>query len=296
MSARRHLTMVFAAALLAVMAPRAASAQQGAKVAAASVIVSSGLAGHLRNAYQKAGGKVSFVPATAGRALAMARGGQVDVIYISDLAGEKRLQVEGHGRARRDVMYSELVVIGPKRDPAAIKGMTSIIHALRTIAGKGARFVSRGDDGGTHRAERRIWSEAGIDLAAGAGKWYRAAENGARETVRLAARRGAYTLVERWAWKADRGRPRLILAVEGDPRLIQQYSVILVNPAKHPGVSRAAGMKFIRWITSKRGQKSINSFRIGTSQPYFADYEPPEPEAPAKPKKSKKGKGKKRAR
>ncbi len=213
--------------------------------------------------------EVRVVAVGTGQAIRNARNGDGDVLFVHSSADEAAFVAEGHGVERFDVMYNDFVVIGPATDPARIRGEAKAGQALDRIAGAQAIFVSRGDDSGTHKAELRLWSGTGVDLAAASGGWYRETGSGMGGTLNAAVAMGGYTLTDRATWIAfgNKGDHRIL--VEGDPALFNQYGVILVDAARHPGVNGAGGQAFVDWLISAPGQAAIGAFRIDGQQLFF---------------------------
>jgi len=166
-------------------------------------------------------------------------------------------------------MYNDFVLIGPKSDPAGIAGSKDTVAALKAIKARGAPFVSRGDRSGTHQAELALWKQAGIDIAADKGPWYRDIGQGMGAALNAASAMNAYVLSDRGTWIAFKNRGDLVIAVEGDNKLFNQYGVILVNPQKHPHVKQALGQTFIDWLISPEGQKAIADYKIDGQQLFF---------------------------
>ena len=166
-------------------------------------------------------------------------------------------------------MYNDFVIVGPKSDPAKVAGSKDVANALRIIAAAQAPFVSRGDKSGTHAAELRYWKDAGVDLAAQKGSWYRETGSGMGPSLNTASSMNAYLLADRGTWLNFRNRGELAILVEGDRKLFNPYGVMLVNPAKHPHVKKADGIAFIDWLTSPEGQASIAGYTIGGEQLFF---------------------------
>ncbi|MFP6564651.1 MAG: substrate-binding domain-containing protein [Myxococcota bacterium] len=218
---------------------------------------------------------VRVVAVGTGQALLLARSGDADVLLVHDRASEDRFVKEGYGVERFDVMTNDFVVVGPPDDPAAIRGEPDIARALGRIAASESRFVSRGDDSGTHKAEMRQWRAAGIDPLAASGRWYLELGSGMGATLNTAAAMGAYALADRGTWLAFRNRGDLDLVVEGDPRLANPYSVIAVNPARHPHVNARAAERFIEWIRSPPAQRAIGAFRVGGEPLFVPSARPP---------------------
>jgi len=246
------------------------SAESFITVASTTSTEQSGLFKHLLPAFErKAGIQVRVVALGTGQALDMARRGDADVVFVHDPAAEEKFVAEGHGVRRDEVMYNDFIVVGPKSDPAKVAGVSAVVDALRRIAGANAAFVSRGDKSGTHAAELRLWKLAGIDPRSGVGRWYRETGSGMGPALNTASSMNAYLLTDRGTWLSFKNRGELVVAVEGDQRLFNQYGVILVNPARHPHIKRESGQKFIDWVLSAEGQKSIADYKIGGEQLFF---------------------------
>ncbi len=205
---------------------------------------------------------VRVVAVGTGAALKLGERGDVDVVLVHARAAEDRFMEAGFGIARRDVMVNDFVIVGPQSDPAAIAGMTDAPGALSRIAEARAPFVSRGDNSGTHKAERRLWAAVDGTPLGDDAKWYREAGAGMGATLNTARAMDAYTLVDRGTWLSFANRGDLVALVEGDPRLFNPYGVMLVNPARHPHVKEADGMLFIDWLTGAQGQAAFGAFTI----------------------------------
>ena len=265
---RRRLLALLAAAALA--APAFVQAQERSiTVASTTSTEQSGLFGHLLPAFTKATGiAVKVVAVGTGQALDIGRRGDADVVFVHDRAAEDRFVAEGFATARQDVMYNDFVVLGPRSDPAKAAGK-DLLEGLRRIAAARAPFISRGDKSGTHAAELRSWKEAGIDLAAVRGEWYREIGQGMGPALNAASAQNAYVLADRGTWLSFRNRGDLAVLVEGDQRLFNPYGVMLVNPAKHAHVKAADGRAFIDWLVSGEGQRAIAAYRIDGQQLFF---------------------------
>jgi len=238
-------------------------------VASTTSTEQSGLFGHLLPAFEKASGiKLRVIALGTGQALDMARRGDADVVFVHDKVAEEKFVAEGYGVKRQEVMYNDFIVIGPQADPARAGGK-DILAGLRRIEAAQAPFVSRGDKSGTHAAELRYWKLAGIDLDAKKGPWYRDTGSGMGPALNTASSMNAYILADRGTWLNFKNRGELGIVVEGDTRLFNQYGVILVNPAKHPHVKQTDGQKFIDWLVSGEGQKTIANYKIGGEQLFF---------------------------
>jgi len=236
-------------------------------VASTTSTEASGLFRHLLPQFtDKTGIEVRVIAQGTGQALETGRRGDVDVVFVHDRKAEEKLVADGHGTSRQEVMYNDFIIVGPKADPAGVAGGRDVAAALQAIARAQAPFASRGDDSGTHRAEKRFWQQAGV---APAGGWYRETGSGMGETLNTAAAMNAYALADRGTWLNFNNRQDLGIVVEGDPRLFNQYGVILVNPARHPHVKQQAAQQFIDWLVSPAGQKAIASYKIGGEQLFF---------------------------
>lgn len=218
---------------------------------------------------QQTGIGVRVVAVGTGQAIRNAMNGDGDVLLVHDKSAEEKFVAEGWGVSRQDVMYNDFVIIGPAADPAGIAGDSDAVDALRRIATSGAVFASRGDDSGTHKAELRLWSAAGVDVSAASGNWYRETGSGMGATLNVGTAMGAYVLTDRATWVAFGNKGDYRVLVEGDPRLFNQYGVILVNPAKHPSVRAGAGQRFIDWLTGEEGQAAIAAYRVDGKQLFF---------------------------
>jgi tungstate transport system substrate-binding protein len=230
----------------------------------------SGLFKHLLPAFtKKTGVDVRVVAVGTGQALDIGRRGDADVVFVHDKVAEEKFVAEGAGLERKEVMYNDFVLIGPKSDPAKVAGGKDILEALRKIKAAQAAFVSRGDKSGTHAAELRYWKSAGIDMPAEKGPWYNETGSGMGPALNTASSLNGYVLADRGTWLSFKNRGDLAILVEGDQKLFNQYGVILVNPAKHPHVKKDMGQAFIDWLVSPDGQATIASYKIGGEQLFF---------------------------
>jgi tungstate transport system substrate-binding protein len=264
-------SFVRVACLLAALAcAQSALAQRFITVASTTSTEQSGLFKHLLPIFeQKSGIEVRVVALGTGQALDLARRGDADVVFVHAKAAEEQFLSEGHGVRRYPVMYNDFVIIGPRSDPAGIKGGADTLEALRKIKAAAAPFVSRGDRSGTHIAEVDFWTMAGVDIAKEKGPWYRGTGQGMGPALNTASSMNAYLLSDRATWLAFQNRGELAILVEGDKRLMNQYGVMLVNPEKHPSVKRADGEAFIDWLVSADGQAAIAAYEIGGEQLFF---------------------------
>ena len=229
----------------------------------------SGLFRFLLPRFQQATGiAVKVVALGTGQALDVGRRGDADVVFVHDQPAEEKFVAEGAGVARIAVMYNDFVLIGPVDDPAKASGK-DIDVGLKAVYANKATFVSRGDKSGTHAAELRYWKQAGVDPAGEKQNWYRDTGSGMGPALNTAAAMNAYILADRGTWLAFKNRQNLKIIVEGDSKLFNQYGVILVNPKKHPHVKALAGQKFIDWLVSAEGQRTIAAYKIGGEQLFF---------------------------
>jgi tungstate transport system substrate-binding protein len=234
----------------------------------------SGLFGHLLPAFKQATGiDVRVVAVGTGQALDTGRRGDADVVFVHDTAAEEKFVAEGFATQRRNVMYNDFVMVGPKADPAGVKGR-DIAAALKKLATSPHPFVSRGDKSGTHAAELRLWKAAGVDVAAAKPAGYRECGCGMGPALNIGSSTNAYVLTDRGTWLSFKNRGELTILVEGDKTLFNQYGVMVVNPAKHPHVKAAAAQRFADWVVSPAGQASIAGYKIGGEQLFFPNAAP----------------------
>ena len=243
-------------------------------VASTTSTEQSGLFKHLLPPFEKKTGiQVRVVALGTGQSLDMGRRGDADVVFVHAKTLEEKFVADGYGVRRYEVMYNDFVLVGPKSDPAKVSGSKDIVAALQRIRLAQAPFASRGDRSGTHFAELELWKAAGIDIARDKGPWYRDTGSGMGPTLNTASGMNAYALTDRGTWLSFKNRGELVISVEGDKRLFNQYGVILVNPAKHAHVKKEMGQAFIDWIISRDGQKAIADYRIGGEQLFFPNAE-----------------------
>jgi tungstate transport system substrate-binding protein len=266
------LIMRIAFALL--LALPAHAQQKFITVASTTSTEQSGLFKHLLPIFeQKTGIQVRVVALGTGQSLDMGKRGDADVVFVHAKSLEEKFIAEGFGVKRFEVMYNDFVLVGPKSDPAGIGGTRDIVAALQKIKTAQAPFASRGDKSGTHFAELELWKLAGVDIAKDKGPWYRDTGSGMGPTLNTASGMNAYALTDRGTWLSFKNRGDLVISVEGDQRLFNQYGIILVNPAKHPHVKKEMGQAFVDWVVSPAGQKEIAEYKIGGEQLFFPNAE-----------------------
>ncbi len=267
----RHLLSLVAGALLVLgLAHTARAQEQFIVVQSTTSTQNSGFFDHILPIFQdKTGIEVRVVAVGTGQAIRNAMNGDGDVLFVHARAAEEKFVAEGYGVMRSDVMYNDFVIVGPPADPAGVAGMTDATVALARIAGAEVPFASRGDDSGTHKAELALWEEAGIDVAAASGSWYRETGSGMGATLNTGAGMGAYILTDRATWIAYGNKGSYQIVVEGDPKMFNQYGIILVDPARHPNIKAEAGQAFIDWVLSDKGQQAIADYKINGQQLFF---------------------------
>jgi tungstate transport system substrate-binding protein len=275
MTTRRTVIACAAAALLAGLAP--ASAQDKSIVVASTTSTQdSGLFEYLLPIFkQETGITVKVLAQGTGQALDTGRRGDADVVFVHARSAEEKFLAEGQGVKRFPVMYNDFVLIGPKSDPAKIRGMGDVAKALHTIKDKQASFISRGDRSGTHIAELLLWKAAGIDIEKDKCPWYKPIGQGMGAALNTAGASGAYVLSDRATWLRFKNKGELAILVQGDKRLFNQYGVMLVNPEKHPNVKKELGQTFINWLVSPNGQKAIGSYKIDGDQLFVPNANDP---------------------
>ena len=266
---------IFTTIVLASLSAQVWAQDQTITVASTTSTQDSGLFGYLLPIVkQKTGVEVKVLALGTGQALDTARRGDADVVFVHAKSAEEKFLAEGFGVKRYPVMYNDFVIVGPKDDPAGIKGK-DVVMALQTIKTKAAPFVSRGDRSGTHIAELKLWKEAGIDIAKDGGPWYKEIGQGMGAALNMASASNAYVLSDRGTWLAFKNRGDLAVLVEGDKRLFNQYGVMLVNPAKHPEVKKEAGQRLIDWLISPEGQSVIAGYKINGQQLFYPNANDP---------------------
>ncbi|MBL8670930.1 MAG: substrate-binding domain-containing protein [Alphaproteobacteria bacterium] len=275
---RRSLLARLAPALMLALVAALPAAAQDRFITLSSTTSTeqSGLFKHIVPLFKaKTGIEVRVVAVGTGQALAIGAKGDADALLVHDRAGEDKFVAEGNGIDRRDVMYNDFVLIGPKADPAKVKGMKTEKDDYAAIAKANAPFASRGDDSGTHRMELRLWKAAAIDVKAAGAGWYRELGQGMGPTLNTAGGMNAYVLADRGTWASFKNRQELAILVEGDAALFNPYGSILVNPAKHAHVKAADAKAWHEWLTSADGQKAILDFKIDGESLFFPNFKKP---------------------
>jgi tungstate transport system substrate-binding protein len=237
-------------------------------LASTTSVENSGLLAHILPIFTKESGITVHVLAQGtGQALATAAHGDADLVLVHDPEAEKKFIAAGDGLAARQIAWNDFIIVGPRSDPARIKGGHDAITALKVIAAARAPFVSRGDKSGTDALEHRLWKVAAIDPAkAGGGSWYRDIGGGMGAALNAAQAMGAYTLSDRGTWLSFGNKGDLAVLVEGDPRLLNRYDVILLDPKKHPEAKQTPARRFADWLLSPEGQDAIGAYRVKGEQ------------------------------
>jgi tungstate transport system substrate-binding protein len=271
MVSRRNLIATVTLAAAVFVAHPASAQDKSIVVASTTSTQDSGLFEYLLPLYKKKTGvAVKVIAQGTGQALDTGRRGDADVVFVHAKSAELKFLAEGEGVKRFPVMYNDFVLVGPKSDPAGIKGMKDAGKALQAIKSKEASFISRGDRSGTHIAELQLWEESGIDIDKEKGPWYKSIGQGMGAALNTAAGAGnAYVLSDRGTWIHFRNKGDLRILVEGDKRMFNQYGVMLVNPQKHPNVKKELGQQFIDYLVSPEGQKDIAGYMIDGAQPFY---------------------------
>jgi len=273
---RRHLIAAAALGAVVLAAPASFAQDKSIVVASTTSTRDSGLFDYLLPKFKaKTGIIVKVVAQGTGKALDTGRRCDADVLFVHAKAAEEKFIKDGYGVKRYPVMYNDFVVVGPKSDPAGIKGMKDVGKAFTTLMNKKADFISRGDNSGTNKAEFRIWKAAGINIEKKKGPWYKAIGQGMGATLNTAAASNAYTLTDRATWIHFKNKQNLVIEVQGDPRLFNQYGVFLVNPKRCPHVKVKLGQQFVDYLVSPKGQKVIASYKVSDQRLFTPDAKKP---------------------
>ncbi|RJQ44058.1 MAG: hypothetical protein C4534_07080 [Gaiellales bacterium] len=232
-------------------------------VASTTSTQDSGLFDELLPAFEAAnpGYRVKVNAVGTGEALKLGEKCDVDVVLVHAPDSEKKFVADGFGSERREVMYNDFVLVGPVEDPAGVAGGADAVAAFTRIAADQAPFVTRGDDSGTHKAELKLWKKAGLESPAG--DWYRNVGQGMGATLTIANETGGYVLADRGTWLSMKENlPGLMIMVEGDAALFNQYGVIPVSPAKCPEANSEGAVAFMEWLVSDEGQELIAGYGV----------------------------------
>ncbi|MDP9009961.1 MAG: substrate-binding domain-containing protein [Pseudomonadota bacterium] len=274
MRRRRYFT---AAILSIALIGSALAAEKSIVVASTTSTQDSGLFDHILPLFKaKTGIDVKVVAQGTGQALDTARRGDADVVLVHARSAEEKFLADGYGVKRYPVMYNDFILIGPRSDPAAIFGSKDVLAALRSIKRTSSTLISRGDRSGTNIAELDLWRLAGIDIATSKGPWYKEIGQGMGAALNTASADNAYVLADRGTWLAFKNKGELVIAVEGDKRLFNQYGVMLVSPQRYPTVKKDLGQQFIDWLISPEGQRHIGSYKINGKQLFFPNATDPQ--------------------
>ncbi|MEZ5715993.1 MAG: substrate-binding domain-containing protein [Paracoccaceae bacterium] len=268
---RRHFIGLAATALLALGLTQPAAAEDKFIIVQSTTSTqNSGLFDYILPIFQeKTGIEVRVVAVGTGQAIKNAANGDGDVLFVHAKPAEEKFVAAGDGVERFDVMYNDFVIVGPAADPAGVAGMNDVVAGLEKIAAAQAPFASRGDDSGTNKAELRLWKQTSVDPAAASGGWYRETGSGMGATLNAAVGMGAYTMSDRATWISFANKGDFKVVVEGDPRMFNQYGIMLVNPEKHPNVKADLGQAFVDWVISPEGQAAIADYKIDGQQLFF---------------------------
>ena len=265
----KNLSKLLLAGLFSVALIGQAYAQKSIVLSSTTSTEQSGLFGHILPPFEKKTGiQVKVVAVGTGQALDIGRRGDADVVFVHDKVAEEKFVADGFADKRTEVMFNDFVLLGPKGDPAKVAGGKDIQAAFKKIADSKATFVSRGDKSGTHAAELRYWKGAGVDVSPTM-PWYKETGSGMGPALNTASGMNAYILSDRATWLSFKNRGDLTILVQGDPKLFNQYGVMLVSSAKHPQVKKAEGQAFIDWLISKEGQDTIASYKVNGEQLFF---------------------------
>ena len=276
MNRRMILGAVLCAALLvAVHVGLAVAEDRFIIVQSTTSTQNSGLFEHILPLFtKKTGIEVRVVAVGTGQALKNAENGDGDVVLVHSKPDEEKFVADGWGVKRYDFMYNDFIIVGPAADPAKIVGVKDPVQAFKQIAEARAPFASRADDSGTNKAELKLWQGAGTDAKASSGNWYLETGSGMGATLNTAVGKQAYALTDRGTWLSFANKDDFKVLVEGNPKLFNQYGVILVNPQKHPNVKAKEGQAFIDWLIGSDGQAAIASYKIGGQQLFFPNAGP----------------------
>jgi tungstate transport system substrate-binding protein len=255
---------LLAAVLTAAAGGNAIAAEKSIVLASTTSVEASGLLAHILPQFTaKTGITVNVVAQGTGKAIDTARRGDADLLLVHDPEAEQHFMDEGQGAMRRQIAWNDFVIVGPSADPAHVRGGNNSVAALKAIATAQAPFVSRGDRSGTNAAELRLWKAGGFtaDMLKGE-KWYRDIGGGMGQALNAASATNAYTLSDRGTWLSFGNKAALVIAIEGDSRLINRYDVIELNAQKHAGAKLEDAKVFADWLVSPEGQQAIGAYQM----------------------------------
>lgn len=265
---RRNVLRFSAVLLTTALVGPCAFAQQVIKMSTTTSTENSGLLGYLLPKFEaRTNSKVQVIAVGTGKALELAKNGDVDVTLVHARASEDKFVDDGHGVNRRDVMYNDFIVVGPDSDPAGIKGSKDVLGALKKLVDSKAKFISRGDNSGTDQMEKGYWKQVGSQPQ---GSSYVSAGLGMGEVLNMAAELRAYTLTDRATYSAYKAKTGLVVVVEGDSKMFNPYGIIAVNPKKYSDINYKGAMQLVDWMTSDEGQKAIADYKVDGQQVFFA--------------------------
>ncbi len=266
---KRFRKAFFFTVVFSIISAGAVSAQGALRLATTTSTYETGILDRIIPPFEEANScRVHIISVGTGRAIELGKNGDVDIILVHAPEAEKDFVDRGYGVDRRGIMHNDFVIIGPGGDPAGIAGMKSARPAMRRIYEAGSTFVSRGDDSGTDKKEKELWSKAGIEPD---GAWHMETGQGMSATLRIADEKGAYLLIDRATYLFNKDRIRLVICVEGDKELLNPYGVIGVNPQRHPHVNRGLSKALIDWLTSAPCRKMINEYTINEQKLFYAE-------------------------
>jgi tungstate transport system substrate-binding protein len=269
---KRIMSLLSIVALVAVVVSTS-HAETVLRMSTTTSTEASGLLPALLAPFEKANNcKVHVVSVGTGKALKLGENGDVDVVFVHARPAEDKFVAEGYGVDRKDVMYNDFVIVGPKDDPAKLKEAKTAVDAFKSLAEGKTDFISRGDDSGTHQMEKQLWKAAGITPQ---GKWYIESGQGMGEVLQMAFNKKGYALADRGTFIAYEGKIDLVIVFQGDKALFNPYGIIAVNPKKYPKVNYDLAEKFIKYVTGPEGQKVIADFKVNGKQLFFPDAKKP---------------------
>ena len=264
-----RLSQLFLICLLSSWSLNQVYAQRSIVLSSTTSTEQSGFFGYILPVFEKKTGiQVKVVAVGTGQALDIGRRGDADVVFVHDKLAEEKFVTDGFSEQRIEVMYNDFVLIGPKIDQAKIAGGKDVLNAFRKVSDIKVLFVSRGDKSGTHAAELRFWKELNVSVS-GQLPWYKETGSGMGPALNTASAMNGYILSDRATWLTFKNRGDLAILVQGDPKLFNQYGVMLVSSSKFPQIKKVEGQIFIDWLISKEGQDTIASFKVGNEQLFF---------------------------